>query len=163
MSGFQSGANRSRQTPMDACCEGCAFGRWSPLADHPGLLFVSCGGYCHDHNDSVTRCRQGVCEKGYPWSDTREMLNKLYDLGSAVPLAKTWETPAPLSAMSERRLPCKIQDDVRVIPMFTRFAGIGQTDVTEMIQRYNHSDVVKLLGGEATTTCEANQRWETLV
>ena len=164
------------QTPMDAGeLRGLCIRALESAADHPGLLFARAAAeaMCHDHNDSVTAdgietAVKECARKGIPESDTREMLNKLYDLAQipvravelGVPLAKALcdaGDAGPEFAfcgdVTERRLPelqPKIQDDVRVIlDVYKIGAGIDHlTDVTEVIvQRYNHSDVVKLLGG----------------
>ena len=164
------------QTPMDAGeLRGLCIRALESAADHPGLLFVRAAAeaMCHDHNDRVTAdgietAVKECARKGIPEHDTREMLNKLYDLAQipvravelGVPLAKALcdvgdagPEFAFCAEVTEQRLPelqPKIQDDVRVIlDVYNVVRNVDHlADVTKkIVQRYDHPDVVKLLGG----------------
>ena len=128
---------------------------------------------CHDHNDRATAdgietAVKECARKGIPERDTREMLNKLYDLAQipvravelGVPLAKALcdvgdagPEFAFCAEVTEQRLPelqPKIRDDVRfILDVYKIGMGVDLlTDVTQTIaQRYDHLDVVELLGG----------------
>ena len=164
------------QTPVDAGeLRGLCIRALESAADHPGLLFARAAAeaMCRDHNDRVTAdgietAVKECARKGISEHDTKEMLNKLYDLAQipvravelGVPLAKALcdvgdagPEFAFCAEVTEQRLPelqPKIQDDVRVIlHVYEIGKGVDHlTDVTKMIvQRYDHPDVVKLLGG----------------
>ncbi len=164
------------QTPMDAGeLRGLCIRALESAADHPGLLFVRAAAeaMCHDHNDRATAdgietAVKECARKGIPERDTREMLNKLYDLAQipvravelGVPLAKALcdvgdagPEFAFCAEVTEQRLPelqPKIRDDVRfILDVYKIGMGVDfLTDVTQKIaQRYDHLDVVELLGG----------------
>ena len=164
------------QTPMDAGeLRGLCIRALESAADHPGLLFVRAAAeaMCHDHNDRATAdgietAVKECARKGIPEHDTREMLNKLYDLAQipvravelGVPLAKALcdvgdagPEFAFCAEVTEQRLPelqPKIQDDVRLIlDVYKMGMGVDHlTDVTEkIVQRYSHPHVTELLGG----------------
>ena len=164
------------QTPMDAGeLRGLCIRALESAADHPGLLFVRAAAeaMCHDHNDRATAdgietAVKECARKGIPEHDTREMLNKLYDLAQipvravelGVPLAKALcdvgdagPEFAFCAEVTEQRLPelqPKIQDDVRLIlDVYKMSMGVDHlTDVTEkIVQRYSHPHVTELLGG----------------
>ena len=164
------------QTPVDAGeLRGLSIRALESAADHPGLLFVRAAAeaMCHDHNDRATvdgieAAVKECARKGIPENDTREMLNKLYDLAQipvrgvelGVPLAMALcdvgdagPEFAFCAEVTEQRLPelqPEIQDDVRLIlDVYNIRTGVGLlTDVTkEIVQRYNHPHVTELLGG----------------
>ena len=128
---------------------------------------------CHDHNDKtiadgVEAAVRECARKGIPEHDTKEMLNKLYDLAQipvravelGVPLAKALCDVGDVgpgfafcAEVTEQRLPelqPKIQDDVRLILDVYKMGKSVHllSDVTEeIIERYHHLEVVELLGG----------------
>ena len=142
--------------------------------DHPGLLFARAVAetMCPDHNDSVSW--QGIktavesCARyRIPEHDTREILDKLYDLAQVsvragelgVPLAMalldigaTGTEFAFCTEVTQERLPeiPGIRDDVRLILDVCDIGkGLGLlNDLTEMVvQRYSSPPVAELLGG----------------
>ena len=155
------------QTPVDAGeLRGLSIRALESAADHPGLLFVRAAAeaMCHDHNDRATvdgieAAVKECARKGIPENDTREMLNKLYDLAQipvrgvelGVPLAMALcdvgdagPEFAFCAEVTEQRLPelqPEIQDDVRLIlDVYNIRTGVELlTDVTkEIVQRYDH-------------------------
>ncbi len=164
------------QTPMDAGeLRGLSIRALESAADHPGLLFVrsAAEAMCHDHDDRVTAdgietAVKECARKGVSEHDTREMLNKMYDLAQiparavelGVPLAKALcdvgdagSEFAFCAEVTEQRLPelqPKIQDDVRfILDVYRMDMGVKLlTDVTEkIVQRYSHPQITEPLGG----------------
>lgn len=164
------------QTPVDAGeLRGLCIRALESAADHPGLLFVRAAAeaMCRDHDDSVTAngietAVKECARKGIPEHDTREMLDKLYDLAQipvravdlGVPLAKALCDAgdagpefAFCAEVTEQRLPelrPEIQDEVKfILDVYKMDTGIRLlTDVAEkIVQRYSHPQITEPLGG----------------
>ena len=164
------------RTPMDAGeLRGLSIRALESAADHPGLLFVRAAAeaMCQDHDDRATAdgietAVKECARKGIPEHDTREMLNRMYDLAQMPARAAELGVPLAMALcdvgdagpefafcadVTEERLPelqPRIQDDVRLIlDVYDVRKGVELlTDVTEtVVQRYNHPHVTELLGG----------------